>query len=114
MEYALVGKFIVEAVAASAVLLAALRFLKDRRASRADELGDRAAERAALLKLVDNAIAHNTAAIEANTREQHGAAEEGLERKMGHVLLLDEDPNRALRTGEALIESLTPAKGLVA
>ncbi len=75
MEYALVGKFIVEAVAASAVLLAALLFLKDRRASRADELGDRAAERAALLKLVDNAIAHNTAAIEANTREQHGAAE---------------------------------------
>ena len=74
MEYALVGKFIVEAVAAAAVLMAALLFLKDRRASRADELGDRAAERAALLKLVDNAIAHNTAAIETSTREQHAAA----------------------------------------
>jgi len=73
MEYALVGKFVVEAVAASAVLVAAVLFLRDRRASRADELGDRAAERAALLKLVDNAIAHNTAAIEANSREQHAA-----------------------------------------
>jgi len=49
MEYALVGKFIVEAVAAAAVLVAAVLFLRDRRASRADELGDRAAERAALL-----------------------------------------------------------------
>ena len=75
MEYALVGKFVVEAVAAAAVLAAALLFLRDRRASRADELGDRAAERAAMLKLVDNAIAHNTAAIEANTRGQQAAAE---------------------------------------
>jgi len=75
MEYALIGKFVVEAVAASAVLVAAVLFLKDRRSSRAAELGDRAAERAALLKLVDNAIAHNTAAVEANTRQQHSAAE---------------------------------------
>lgn len=44
----------------------------------------------------------------------YGKAEPRPGRKMGHVLLLDEDPNRALRTGEALIESLTPAKGLVA
>ena len=29
-------------------------------------------------------------------------------RKMGHVLLLDEDPYRALRTGEEPMESLTP------
>ena len=75
MEYALIGKLVVEAVAAAAVLAAALLFLRDRRAARADELGDRAAERAALLKLVDNAIAHNTAAIEANTRGQQAAAE---------------------------------------
>jgi len=74
MEYALVGKLIVESVAAAAVLVAAVLFLKDRRASRSEELGDRAAERAALLKLVDNAIAHNTAAVEANSREQHAAA----------------------------------------
>ena len=75
MEYALIGKFVVEAVAAAAVLLAAVLFLRDRRAARADELGDRAAERAAMLRLVDNAIAHNTAAIEANSREQRSAAD---------------------------------------
>ena len=74
MEYALVGKLIVEAIAAAAVLTGAILFLKDRRISRAADLRDRAAERAALLKLVDNAIAHNTAAIEANSREQHASS----------------------------------------
>lgn len=44
----------------------------------------------------------------------YGKTEARPGRKMGHVLLLDEDPHRALRTGEALIESLTPAKDLVA
>jgi len=44
----------------------------------------------------------------------YGKAEARPGRKMGHVLLLDEDPHRALRTGEALIESLAPAKDLVA
>jgi hypothetical protein len=75
VEYALIGKLVVEAVAAAAVLVAALMFLKDRRSARAAELRDRAAERASLTHLVDNAIAHNTAAIEANSREQRAAAE---------------------------------------
>ena len=75
MEYALIGKLVVEAVAATAVLVAALLFLKDRRAARAAELRDRAAERNSLTHLVDNAIAHNTAAIEANSREQRAAGE---------------------------------------
>lgn len=75
MEYALIGKLVVEAVAAAAVLLAALLFLRDHRTARAAELRDRAAERASLLKLVDNAIAHNTAAIESNTREQAASAQ---------------------------------------
>jgi len=73
MEFALIGKLIVEATAAAAVLVAALLFLKDRRAARAAELGDRAAERASLLGLVENAIGHNTSALEANTKEQRAA-----------------------------------------
>jgi len=44
----------------------------------------------------------------------YGKSEPRPGRKMGHVLLLDEDPHRALRTGEALIESLAPTKDLVA
>lgn len=74
MELAVIAKLIVEAVAASAVLLAAVLLLKDRRVARADELRDRAAERTALFRLVDNAVAHNTQAVDANTREQHAAA----------------------------------------
>jgi hypothetical protein len=75
MEYALLGKLLVEAVAATAVLVAAVLFLRDRRTGRAADLRDRAAERAALLRLLDNAVAHNTAAVEANTRQQAAAAE---------------------------------------
>ncbi len=82
MEYALVGKLLVEAVTAGGVLVAVVLFLKDRRAARAAdlrdraaELRDRAAERASLLKLADNAIAHNTAAVESNTRQQATAAQ---------------------------------------
>jgi len=70
MEYALIGKLVVESVAAAAVLVAALLFLRDRRAARAAELRDRAAERASLLHLVENGLTHNTAAVEANTRQQ--------------------------------------------
>ena len=70
MHYAMLGKLVVEAVAAAAVLFAAVLFLKDRRAARAAELRDRAAERAALLQLIDNAIAHNTAALAENTQQQ--------------------------------------------
>ena len=80
MEYALIGRLVVEAVAAAGVLLAVVLFLKDRRAGRAADLRDRAAERASLLKLVDNAIAHNTAAVEANTRQQAAAA-----KALGHL-----------------------------
>ena len=39
----------------------------------------------------------------------YGKSEPRPGRKMGHVLLLDDDPCRALRTGEALLESLTGA-----
>jgi len=74
MEYALLAKLLVEAVAATAVLLAAILFLRDRRAARAAELSDRAAERASLLHLLDNAVAHNTTAIDANTAEHRAAA----------------------------------------
>ena len=75
MEYALIGKLVVEAVAASAVIIAAVLFLKDRRSARAAELRDRAAERTSLLHLVDNAIAHNTAAIDGNTAEQRATTQ---------------------------------------
>jgi 5-(carboxyamino)imidazole ribonucleotide synthase len=44
----------------------------------------------------------------------YGKSEPRPGRKMGHVLLLDENPHRALRTGEALIDTLTPARDLVA
>jgi 5-(carboxyamino)imidazole ribonucleotide synthase len=44
----------------------------------------------------------------------YGKSEPRPGRKMGHVLLLDEDPHRALRTGEALIDTLMPARDLVA
>ena len=73
MEYALLGKLVVEAVAATAVLVAAVLFLRDRRSARAAELRDRAAERASFLHLVENGLAHNTAAVDANTREQSEA-----------------------------------------
>jgi 5-(carboxyamino)imidazole ribonucleotide synthase len=36
----------------------------------------------------------------------YGKSEARPGRKMGHVLLLDEDPHRALRNGEALLETL--------
>jgi 5-(carboxyamino)imidazole ribonucleotide synthase len=44
----------------------------------------------------------------------YGKTEARPGRKMGHVLLLDEDPHRALRTGEALIESLSPTRNVIA
>jgi len=75
MEYALIGKLIVESIAAAAVLVAAVLFLNDRRMARDAELEDRASERASLMHLVDNAMHHNTAAIEANTREQQAASD---------------------------------------
>jgi hypothetical protein len=75
MEYAIIGKLLVEAVTAAGVLLAVILFLKDRRAGRAADFRDRAAERKSLFRLVDNAIAHNTEAIDANTRQQSQAAE---------------------------------------
>ncbi|NQT54283.1 hypothetical protein HQ576_19655 [bacterium] len=75
MEYALVGKLLVEAVTAAGVLTAVLLFLKDRRVTRAADLRDRAAERSSLYKLMDNAVAHNTAATEANTRQQAAGAQ---------------------------------------
>jgi 5-(carboxyamino)imidazole ribonucleotide synthase len=37
----------------------------------------------------------------------YGKTEARPGRKMGHVLLLDDDPHRALRNGEALLERLT-------
>ncbi|MGB5265114.1 MAG: 5-(carboxyamino)imidazole ribonucleotide synthase, partial [Polyangiales bacterium] len=44
----------------------------------------------------------------------YGKTEPRPGRKMGHVLLLDDDPQRALLTGEALLETLTPSNCLVA
>jgi len=44
----------------------------------------------------------------------YGKTEPRPGRKMGHVLLLDDDPQRALRNGEALLEMLTPPECLVA
>jgi len=74
MEYAIIARLVVEAVSATAVIVAVILFLRDRGSARAADLGDRAAERASLIHLVDNAVAHNTAAIEANTREQRAGA----------------------------------------
>lgn len=44
----------------------------------------------------------------------YGKTEPRPGRKMGHVLLIDDDPQRALLTGEALLETLTPSNCLVA
>jgi 5-(carboxyamino)imidazole ribonucleotide synthase len=44
----------------------------------------------------------------------YGKTEPRPGRKMGHVLLLDEDLHRALRNGEALLDTLTPSEHLVA
>lgn len=44
----------------------------------------------------------------------YGKTEPRPGRKMGHVLLLDEDLHRALRNGEALLDTLTPTEHLVA
>ena len=118
MEYALIGKMLVEGVTAAGVLLAVVLFLKDRRAARAAaqrdraaELRDRAAERASLLKLADNAIAHNTAAVDANTRQQ-ATATESLARL---AVSIDSLGTRlaarpCLRERERAEKSLTPAR----
>jgi 5-(carboxyamino)imidazole ribonucleotide synthase len=44
----------------------------------------------------------------------YGKKEARPGRKMGHVLLLDDNPHRALRNGEALLETLSPPNHLVA
>jgi 5-(carboxyamino)imidazole ribonucleotide synthase len=44
----------------------------------------------------------------------YGKSEPRPGRKMGHVLLLGDDPQRALRTGESLLETLRPTRDLVA
>jgi 5-(carboxyamino)imidazole ribonucleotide synthase len=42
----------------------------------------------------------------------YGKAEPRPGRKMGHVLLLDDDPHRALRNGAALVEHLSSRGGI--